>query len=350
MPSKKPLVILIVLLLIGAGAGAAWWRHRQAHEASGNRLVLHGNIDIRQVQLAFNGSERIATMPVREGERVTAGQVLATLDTQRLQYAVDLAAAQVAAQQAVVERLRTGSRPEEINKARADVEAARADADNARRTADRLAALVDRNLVSKEQADNARSAAAAAEAQLKAAEAALNLALAGFRKEDIAAGEATLASLQAQLALRQRELADATLRAPADAVVENRILEPGDMASPQTPVYTLALTDPVWARAYVGETDLGKLHPGMHAAITTDSYPDKRYRGWIGYISPTAEFTPKSVETREVRTDLVYQVRVYACNPGNDLRLGMPAGVTVDLDQAPPAAEHRADDPCRQPP
>jgi len=345
MSNKKPLPILVVLLLIAVGAGIAWWHQRQNGETTGDTLVLHGNIDIRQIQLAFNGSERIATMPVREGERVTAGQVLGTLDTQRLQHTVDAASEQVAAQQAVVDRLHAGSRPEEISKARADVEAARANADNARRTADRLATLLGRKLISNEEADNARAAATAAEAQTKAAQEALNLALAGSRKEDIAAGEATLASLQAQLALAQRALADATLRAPADAVVENRILEPGDMASPQTPVYTLALTDPVWARVYVGETDLGKLHPGMRARIETDSYPDKAYAGWVGYISPTAEFTPKSVETREVRTDLVYQVRVYACNPGDELRLGMPTNVTIDLRQ--PAAEPNAVDPCR---
>jgi HlyD family secretion protein len=103
------------------------------------------------------------------------------------------------------------------------------------------------------------------------------------------------------------------------------------MASPQQPVFTLALTNPVWVRTYVSETDLGKISPGMKAYATTDSFPEKRYEGWIGYISPTAEFTPKSVETREVRTHLVYQVRVYVCNPENELRLGMPATVIVPL-------------------
>ena len=105
------------------------------------------------------------------------------------------------------------------------------------------------------------------------------------------------------------------------------------MASPQRPVFTLALTNPIWIRAYVPQTDMGKIFPGMRAQINTDSYPDKTYEGWVGYISPTAEFTPKSVETPEVRTELVYQVRVYACNPRNELRLGMPATVTIPLDQ-----------------
>jgi HlyD family secretion protein len=117
------------------------------------------------------------------------------------------------------------------------------------------------------------------------------------------------------------------------------------MASPQRPVYTLALTDPLWVRAYVQEKDLGKVKSGMRAEVATDSYPGKRYQGWIGYISPSAEFTPKSVETTEVRSNLVYQVRVFVCNPQNELRLGMPATVTMPLNEQPAADGAR----CTQP-
>ncbi|HHH35906.1 MAG TPA: HlyD family efflux transporter periplasmic adaptor subunit, partial [Gammaproteobacteria bacterium] len=139
--------------------------------------------------------------------------------------------------------------------------------------------------------------------------------------------------------------ADAFLKAPAAGVIRNRILQPGDMASPQSPVLTLALTTPVWVRAYLPESDLGRVAPGMRAWILTDSYPEKRYKGWVGYISPTAEFTPKNVETPELRTRLVYQVRVFACNPEGELRLGMPATVVIPLDQPPPA-ERAQGDPC----
>jgi len=155
----------------------------------------------------------------------------------------------------------------------------------------------------------------------------------GPRKEDIAAARATLQACEAQLELARRDLADADVAAPADGVVEDRILEPGDMASPQKPVLTLALDDPLWVRVYVAETDLPRIRPGMKASVTTDGFPGRRYEGWVGYISPTAEFTPKSVETREVRTKLVYQVRVFVQNPRGELRLGMPAVVTVPLDQ-----------------
>jgi HlyD family secretion protein len=107
------------------------------------------------------------------------------------------------------------------------------------------------------------------------------------------------------------------------------------MASPQKPVFTMALVDPIWIRAYVPEPQLGKLSHGMAAHVTTDSFPGKTYDGWVGFISPTAEFTPKPVETEEVRTRLVYEVRVFVPNPQGELRLGMPATVTTCVDQAP---------------
>ena len=154
-------------------------------------------------------------------------------------------------------------------------------------------------------------------------------------KQDIAAAKATLKANEAELELVKRDLANAKLYAPTNGVIQDRLLEPGDMASPQKPVFTLALDDPLWVRAYVAETDLGKIRQGMKAEVTTDSFPDKRYEGWIGFISPTAEFTPKTVETAEVRTKLVYQVRVFVHNPQGELRLGMPAVVTIPLNQPP---------------
>ena len=181
-------------------------------------------------------------------------------------------------------------------------------------------------------------------ARREAAKETLRLAQLGPRKEDIAAAEATQQADEAALALTQKQLADATLYAPDDGIIQDRILEPGDMASPQRPVYTLALADPVWVRAYVQGPDLGKIRPGMHAEIASDSYPDKRYQAWLGYISPTAEFTPKSVETTEVRSNLVYQVRIFVCNPQDELRLGMPVTVTIPLKQ--PASD-TGKAPCR---
>ncbi len=327
-------IIAIVVFVIAAAGGAAWWwHHGQSNGAGNDVLTLHGNVDIREVDLAFNDSERIDSMLVQEGDRVAKGQLLASLDKRRLQHAVDLAAAQAAAQRAVVARLKAGSRPQEIRQAQAAADAADIEAVNAARSSKRLADLVKQKLVPQEQADNARAAADAAAAQARAAKETLRLVQLGPRKEDIAAAEAQLQAAEAQLALAQRQLADADLIAPAAGIIEQRLLEPGDMASPQRAAFTLALTDPLWVRAYVGEQDLGRIHPGMAAEVHTDSYPGKSYDGWIGFISPSAEFTPKSVETKEVRTDLVYQVRIFVCDAQNQLRLGMPATVSVLLTQ-----------------
>jgi HlyD family secretion protein len=340
---RKIILPVIIVAALATAAAIAWWRQNNSSPLM--ELVLYGNADIRQVELAFNASERIEEMRVREGERVKKGQLLATLDTQSLSQNVDQRAAQAAAQEQVLARLEAGSRPEEIRKAKADVEAARVAADNAERTYARIKALVARQFVAEQQASDARAEADGAQARLKAAQETLQLAVLGARKEDIAAARATLDANRAALAIAKKQLADAALYAPADGIIQDRILEPGDMASPQHPAYTLALADPVWVRAYVPGPHLGKLRPGMRAVVTTDSYPDARYQGWIGFISPTAEFTPKSVETTEVRTSLVYQVRVFVCNPQDQLRLGMPATVTIPLDQ--PAGGGTAADPCK---
>ncbi len=335
MPSteiKKRLRIVPVVVL--AIAAIVFFVSRLLHEKPPeNLLVLYGNVDIRQVDLAFNANERIESVQVEEGDKIKTGQLLATLEKERIQHEMQQAGAQVKAQEDVVAALVAGTRPEDIRRARAEAAAAEAEADNAERTSSRLQRLAEKELISRQEADDAKAVAVSSRARLQAAKEALGLAVAGPRKEDIAAAKATLNALREALALAKRNLSYAELHAPSDGVIQSRILEKGDMASPQKPAFTLALTDPVWVRAYIPETDLGKIGLGMKAEVTTDSFPGKKYSAWIGFISPTAQFTPKSVETREVRTSLVYQVRVFVNNPENELRLGMPATVTVPLDQ-----------------
>lgn len=332
--TKSPRRILIVAMLVIMAAGGTIWLWKSYHRGKAETsLVLYGNVDIRQVQLAFNGNQRIANILVNEGDRIKKGQLLATLEKQRLEALVGSRKAKVAAQTQVVDRLESGTREEEIRKARADVEKAEAEAKVAEITAHRVRYLTKRGALSQQKEDDTIADLDAARARLKAAKEVLELAIAGPRKEDIAEAKATLRAYEQDLALALRELADADLLAPLDGVIENRLLEPGDMASPQNPAFTIAITDPLWVRAYVSETDLGKIRLGMKAEVRTDSYPAKHYEGWVGFISPTAEFTPKTVETREVRTKLVYQVRVFVHNPQGELRLGMPAVVTIPLDQ-----------------
>ncbi|MEX2113190.1 MAG: efflux RND transporter periplasmic adaptor subunit [Pirellulales bacterium] len=333
---KRIAWIALILVVGGALAGGAWWYYHR--EADSDELALYGNIDLRQVDLAFNNNQRIVEVLVEEGDRVERGQVVARLDTNRLQPQVLQADAQVAAQRQVVERLHNGTRPEEIDQARANLRSAEADAANARVRYDRLKSVADasqRGAVSEQDIDNAQATLLVADAQVEVARAAFDLAEVGPRKEDIAEAEARLRASEAQLALLQQELADATLVAPVDAVVRTRVMEPGEMASPQRPVLVLAITDPKWVRAYVTEPDLGKIREGMPATIAIDSFPDHRFNGWVGFISPIAEFTPKNVQTDELRTSLVYEVRVFTKDPENRLHLGMPATVHLSLDQDP---------------
>jgi HlyD family secretion protein len=366
-----------LVLVIAAGAGVAYWMlHR--HEPAGD-LVLYGNVDFRQVELAFHGSERIESVAAEEGDRVHRGQVVARLDTSRLtpevaqadaqvaasRHALERlrngsrpeeiaqARAQVAAQQEVVDRLHHGSRPEEIAQARANVESAKADVLNTRRRFERVGRLIESKTVTKDDFDAAKAAwdvaearlvvsqkaldlalagpraedIAEAESRLNATQQALDLTIAGPRKEDIAQAEAQLRATEAQAALVRQRLADAQLIAPAEAIVRSRIMEPGEMASPQKPVFSLAIIDPKWVRAYATEPELGHLRSGMKASVRVDSFPDRHFEGWIGFISPVAEFTPKTVQTEELRTSLVFEVRVFVKDPSDELRLGMPATV-----------------------
>lgn len=330
---KKKVIIIAVVALAIAGA-VAYWQTRPA--APSDQVTVYGNVDIRQVQAAFDDNGRLLDLLVQEGDRVKKGQLLAEIDPVRFQDAVDKASAAVAAQQQVLARLLAGSRPEEIAEARAQVAAAQATMVNAESTWKRQESLAAQQYVSRQSADNAAAALKTARANAEHAQQALSLAIKGPRKEDIAAARQVLQADKAALSLAQRELVDTRLYAPDTGVVQDRILEPGDMVSPQTPVFTLALDNPVWVRAYLPEKALGQVRLGMKANIQSDSFPGKTFSGWVGFISPTAEFTPKTVQTTELRTELVYRVRVYACNPRHQLRLGMPVTVHVSLQNNPP--------------
>ncbi len=338
----KKILLLLLLLAVVAGSGWYYARHRQPPPDEG-RIVLYGNVDIREALLAFNGSEHIREIRVEEGAVVEPGQLLASLDKDRLLARVEAAEARVEAQRQLVARMEAGSRPEEIREARARLAEARAAVVEAEARYKRIDSLARRKLAPVQELDAARAALDRARARERLARATLDLVLAGPRREDIARERAVLKADEAGLALARSELADADLHAPVAGTIRDRILEPGDFATPQRPVFTLAFTSPVWVRVYAAETELGKIRPGMPAVITTDSFPGKSYPGWVGYISPTAEFTPKSVESPGLRTHLVYQVRVYACNPQGELRLGMPATVTIDPDAMPlPDPQRRA--------
>ena len=329
---KKKRIVVIVVLLVAVVTGMQFWpRYQRVGDDS--TALIYGNVEIREAQLAFNASEHVREILVEEGDRVTQGQVLAHLHMELLDAQLAEIEATLQAQQQLVAKLNAGNRPEEIQQGEAQLKAAQAHAKSANDSYQRMRALLARKLAAEEDVENMQALADVAQAQAEVAEQTLTLLRIGPREEDIAIAYAQLQAHQAALTAARQRRQDATLTAPADGVIRNRILEPGDMAFPSVPVLTLAFTEPVWVRAYLSEIMLGRVQPGAKAVIYSDSYPDKQYAGWVGFISPTAEFTPKTVQTPELRTRLVYSIRVFACNPQYELRLGMPVTVSLALDQ-----------------
>jgi membrane fusion protein YbhG len=322
---RRLIPILILALLIGGGY-YAWQRyHRNGAERP---LMLYGNVDVRQVDLAFKVGGRIAKLDVDEGDRVTHGEVLASLDKVYFTDDIHLEQAKVEAAAANLLKLKNGSRPQEIEQARADLQARQANLANAEITFDRQKHLLEARVTSQQNYDNAEMALNTARAQVAAAKAAYDLVVAGPRIEDIAAARAQLDAEQAQLVELKRRFDDADLVAPNAGIVLTRAREAGAIVQPGETVFTLTLNSPVWVRAYVDEPDLGRVHPGMTAEIHTDTIGGHVYNGTVGFISPLAEFTPKSVETPALRTDLVFRMRIIVSDPDDQLRQGMPVTVT----------------------
>lgn len=259
--------------------------------------VLHGNVEIRQVDTGFRVGGRIAAVLAEEGERVQAGQVLARLDTDLLEAETDRIRAQLAQQEATLQRLERGYRSEEIAGARADAAAAAALAENARINLHRVEAMRSSNAISQKELDNARGTYRNAAAKHKAAREQLALVSAGYREEEILAQRAVVAATRASLQQAIIHLNDAELKAPQDGVVLTRAREAGAIVDTGQTVYTLSLVNPVWLRVYVDEPRLGRIRPGMRVEAETDAAPGRRFAGHVGYIAPAAEFTPKNVET-----------------------------------------------------
>lgn len=267
---------IVVLLFIACVGGAAWYYY-QLHrpEQASPYLTLYGNIDIRDVALGFRVSGRIESMKFEEGDSVDKGVVLAVLDKEPFRKELALRDAEWAEAQAALR--------------------------NAEKNYERRAELLKRGTISESAYDEALAARDEARARARTAKASLDLA--------------------------QENLDDTEIHAPDRGIILTRVREPGSIVAMGAPVYTLALISPVWVRTYVAEPDLGQVYPGQQATVRTDS--GGVYKGQVGFISPQAEFTPKTVETTELRTDLVYRLRVIVANPDEGLRQGMP--VTVIL-------------------
>jgi HlyD family secretion protein len=322
---KKIIVVVIILFAI---LGFGWFYHK-SHSARESVLTLYGNVDIREVNLGFRVAGKLSNLVYDEGHKVKAGEVIAKLDDEPFRNQVASATAQA---KSLMERLKlrkTGNRPQEIAQARALVREREVTAANAKRLFQRSENTLAIKGISAQDRDNAESSYRVAEARLTSARQNLALLEAGSRVEDIAQARADLGQATATLAIAELLVKDTVLTSPSDGIILTRAQEAGAILQAGTTVFTVSLQSPVWVRAYVDEPDLGHIHPGSKVEIFTDSRQGKPYSGKIGFVSPRAEFTPKTVETPNLRTALVYRLRIVVDNPDEGLRQGMP--VTIKL-------------------
>jgi len=326
MNKKRLPILVLVLAALGTGLYFTFRGNRSANEAT-----LYGNVDIREVSLAFRVGGRVADIKVDEGSVVHAGDLIASLDPEPLQDSVHTAEAALAALAARNAMLHKGYRSEDVAQAQARLEAARAALKDADFQLARQKVMVPDGAAPQRTLDSAQSVRDQAAANSRAAEENLRELSAGYRREEVAESDGLLAQAQANLETARLALKDARLTAPSDGVILTRAVEKGSMVQAGGAGFSLTLTSPVWARVYVNETQLGRFNSGTKVTLHTDLHPEKAYHGVVGFVSPTAEFTPKTVETADLRTSLIYRLRVVVEDADSQLRQGMP--VTVRLAQ-----------------
>ena len=316
----------VVALAIVAGIGFTYFR---VH-ASPAVTDFYGNVDIREVSLGFRVAGRVDTLAVDEGDSVKQGQVLATLDADPLRRELNEMKANAHAIEARLALIRAGYRGEDIAQAQAVLAGRRAELTNAEQTLGRLSELKGTGAISSRTYDDAVAARDEARSRVQQAEQSADQYRRGFRPQEIAEAEANLGRAQAAVSQAELRLQDSSLLAPADGIVLTRAAERGAILNAGAVIYTLSLVHPVWVRAYCAEPELAAVSPGRGVLVYTDARRDRPYHGKVGFVSPTAEFTPKNVETTDLRTALVYRFRVIVSDPDEGLRQGMPVTVRVD--------------------
>lgn len=322
MDRKKALLFVAVCLTVAAAA-VAWYRFRGDREAE--VLRISGNIEVTDVDVGFKIPGRVVERAVDEGMAVSPGQLVARLDSADLEGEVGLREAELQGAAAALQELAAGSRPQEIARAGAGLAAAQAEADRLSREFARAKALHARDVISRQELERAQAAYEVAEERRKEARENLLLAEEGARKEQIEQARARVRQSKKALELARTRLSYATITSPIAGIVLSKNVEPGDYVAAGTPVVTVGDLADVWLRAYIEETDLGRVKAGQQVDVTADTYPGRTYPGRISFIASQAEFTPKSVQTRKERVKLVYRIKVAIPNPSMELKPGMPA-------------------------
>jgi HlyD family secretion protein len=315
-------VALAVFLVLRPSAG------------KGDRLTVSGTVEITSVDLSFKVGGRVKERLVDEGERVQPGQVVARLEDDDLAAEVAVRRARMEAARQALAELEAGSRAEELQQAAANVARAQAEATRLADDLRRQQSLFEGGVISRQTFDAARAAADASRSQLQEAQAAQRLVRNGPRREQISQARARLQEARESLADAETHLGYAVLTSPLAGVVMSRNIEKGEQVSAGTAVVTVGDFGDTWLRAYIAETDLGRVKVGQRVEVTTDSDHDKRFEGRVTFISPEAEFTPKNVQTEKERVKLVYRIKVTIDNPAMELKPGMPADAEILVKQA----------------
>lgn len=320
---KKKIIILFLLVIAGFLSWHYFLRKQPTLEI--NTLRLSGNIEVTDVQVSFRIPGKIEERLVSEGDLVKAGQVVARLDSKDLAQEIAQRKAQVTAAQAVLTELTAGSRPEEIAQAEAVLERAEAEGTRAKLEFERQKKLFEREVISQREFDGAKTTLDGAQARIREAKEMHSLVRKGPRQEKIDQGKAGMEQAKQALALAETRKGYSVAVSPLSGIVLSENSEAGEYVSPGTPVVTIGDLSRVYLRAYINETDLGRVKVGQTVRLATDTFPGKTYLGKISFIASQAEFTPKNVQTQKERVKLVYRIKVDVPNPDQELKPGMPA-------------------------
>ncbi len=324
---KKPIIAAIAVVVVVAALIIYYLAHRSPGEKG--EISVSGNIEVTSVEVSFKIPGRVAERPVDEGMMVRTGQPIARLESEDLAHEVALRRADAQAMRAALDELLAGSRKEEIAEAEAVHAAALAEAKKAADDFRRQETLFQREVISRQKYDSAKASYDTTRAQARQAAEALALVRKGPRRERIDQARARLGEAEAALALAVTRLGYANLLSPVSGLVMAKNIEPGEQVAAGTPVVTVGELGTVWVRAYISETDLGRVKVGQKARVTTDTWPGRKYDGTVTFISSEAEFTPKNVQTQKERVKLVYRVKITIPNPNMELKPGMPADAQI---------------------
>ena len=344
----KKIIVIILVILIATSFGFVYKDEVKAelikmNEIKEHPLTLYGNIDHRTINMAFSISERIAQIIPEEGNIVKKGDLLGSLESVRIENEIEAAKAEIKMKEVAVnyakskvERLKNGSRPEDIVILKSLNTALESQVKYNKDDMNRQKNLLKNNAISAQSSQLSETNYIFYNALLSASKSALNRFISGERQDDIETANiaveqayAALKKAEAELIMKEQKLADTKLYAPCDGIIRNRLLEPGEMSTPQMAALNMAVISPKWIRCYLNETLLTKVKIGDKAIVKCDGAA-KDFEGWVGFVSPNAEFTPKNIETVELRTNLVYEIRVFLEDPENTLKLGAPVTVVFD--------------------